>query len=207
MTKTLPLDPATTALVVVDVQNDFCSEGGYYAGAGKDVSALRAAVAPCVKLLGRARAAGLAVVFTRIVLDIGAGPTETQHRLRPKRWFSSGTRLVPGSWGAALVDGLEPGLGDLVVDKHGYSAFHGTELEAHLRERGVRTLLLCGVVTYACVLATGFAAFDRGFDVVMAADATGSWVEGLGPASSEIVDLLLGHSVPSDSIVFVSVGP
>ena len=204
MTDTLTLDPATTALVVVDLQNDFCTKGGYYEAAGKDVSALHAAVAPSIALLERARAAGLSVVFTRIVLDTSAGPTEERHRLRPKRWFSSGTRLVPGTWGAALVDRLAPEPGDLVVDKHGYSAFHGTDLEAHLQARGVRTLLLCGVVTYACVLATGFAAFDRGFDVVMAADATGSWVETLGPASSEIVDLLLGHSVASASIVFAA---
>ena len=184
------------------MQNDFCSPGGYYDAAGKDVSALRAAIEPNVRLLGRARGAGLHVVFTRIVRHGTAGPTEERHRLRPRRWFSSGTRLVAGSWGAAIVDALAPGPGEMVIDKHGYSAFHETGLEAHLRGLGVRTLILGGVVTYACVLATAFAAFDRGFDVALASDATGSWEAGLGPASCEIVDLLLGHAVPADALVF-----
>jgi nicotinamidase-related amidase len=201
MSDTITLDPATTALMLIDVQNDFCTPGGFYDRAGQDISALHAAVAPCLRLLGRARAAEMPVVFTRIVRHPD-GPTEDRHRLRPKRWFSSGTRLVPGTWGAALVDGLEPAPGDLVLDKNGYSAFHGTNLEANLRERNIRTLLFAGVVTYACVLATAFAAFDRGFDVVVAADATGSWITELGPASHAIVDLLLGHAVPADDLRF-----
>ncbi len=202
METTPNLDPETTALIVVDLQNDFCSPGGYYAGTGQNVAALAAAVEPASRLLHRAREAGMPVVFTRIVRHPSTGPTENRHRLLPRRWFSQGKRLVPGTWGADLVGGLQPRPDELVLDKNGYSAFHGTELEAHLHACGVRTLVLCGVLTYACVLATAFAAFDRGFDVVLATDATGSWVEGLGPASFEIVDLLLGHAVPAAMLRF-----
>ena len=83
--------------------------------------------------------------------------------------------MQPGSWGAAIVDALAPLPDDIVVDKPAYSAFEATDLEARLRQRGVTTLIVCGVVTYACVLATAFAAFDKGFDVLLARDATGSW--------------------------------
>jgi nicotinamidase-related amidase len=87
-----------------------------------------------------------------------------------------------------------------VVDKNGYSAFHKTALEASLRETGIDTLVLSGVVTYACVLATAFAGFDRGFDIVLADDAAGSWIEHLGRCTGEVVDLLLGHAVPVGKI-------
>lgn len=196
------IDPARAALVVVDMQNDFCKAGGYYAAAGRDISALAAAIEPVAALLARARAAGLTIVFTRLVHDEVRGAMEERHDLRPKRWTASGKRLLPGSWGADVVEELQPMPGEIVIDKAGYSAFDDTDLEAELVRRGVKTLVLCGVVTYACVLATGFSAFDRGFDVVLANEAAGSWKPELGSATQEIVDLLLGHAVPVSEIAF-----
>ncbi|MCC7347544.1 MAG: cysteine hydrolase [Variibacter sp.] len=201
----LTLDAATTALVVVDMQNDFCHPQGYYAGI-RDISALQAAVAPNRLLLDRARQAGMTIAFTRLVYDAAHGPMEERHAVKPLRWSSSGRRLIPGSWGAAVVDALAPLPGEIVVDKAGYSAFHGTTLEQDLRDRGVRTVLLSGVVTYACVLATGFGAFDRDFDVILVNDAVGSWSATLGGSTGEIVDLLLGRSLPGDSIAFTPRG-
>jgi nicotinamidase-related amidase len=200
----LELDPATTAVVVVDMQNDFCHADGYYAKAGRDVSALAATVAPVCALVERARAAGGTIVYTRLVHDSSRGAMEERHALRPKRWTASGKRLLPGTWGADVVDALAPAPTDIVIDKAGYSAFEATALEPRLRERGIRTIVLCGVVTYACVLATGFSAFDRGFDVVLAADAAGSWNAALGLAASDIVDLLLGMSVLIGDISFMA---
>jgi nicotinamidase-related amidase len=112
--------------------------------------------------------------------------------------------LQPNSWGAGIIDQLAPLAGDIVVDKAGYSAFDATDLEQRLRQRNIKTLIVCGVVTYACVLATSFAAFDRGFDVILARDATGTWSDALAGATSQIVDLLLGHSVSIDEITFSS---
>jgi nicotinamidase-related amidase len=202
----LNLNPATTAVVVVDMQNDFCHANGYYTKAGRDVSALAGAVAPVRALVERARAAGGTIVYTRLVHDSSRGAMEERHALRPKRWTASGKRLLPGTWGADVVDALAPAATDIVIDKTGYSAFDATALEQLLRERGIRTIVLCGVVTYACVLATGFSAFDRGFDVVLAADAAGSWSATLGHATSDIVDLLLGMSVLMADISFMA-GP
>ena len=200
----LELDASTTAVMVVDMQNDFCHADGYYAKAGRDVSALAAAVAPVAAFVERARAAGATIVYTRLIHDSRLGAMEERHALRPKRWTASGKRLVPGTWGADVVDALAPAPADIVIDKAGYSAFDATDLEHRLREPGLRTVVLCGVVTYACVLATGFSAFDRGFDVVLAADAAGSWNAALGNATSDIVDLLLGMSVVIGDIGFVA---
>jgi nicotinamidase-related amidase len=199
---TLRLDPTATAVLVVDMQNDFCHEDGFYARTGKDIGGLAEPIPAVSNLLAAARRTGARVIYTRIVRHPVTGAIEHHHRLLPKRWFSHGDRLMAGTWGAEIVDALAPDATEAVIDKHGYSAFHKTDLEARLRQAGVRTLVLCGVVTYACVLATAFAAFDRGFDVILADDAAGSWDQQLGRSTNEIVDLLLGHTVPVSDIVF-----
>lgn len=196
----ISIDPARTALVVVDMQNDFCDPAGYYGRAGRDIAALTASIEPVGALLARARAAGMTVAFTRLIHDGKRGAMEERHALRPKRWTTSGERLRPGTWGADVVDRLLPRKGEVVVDKFGYSAFDDTVLEREMRSRGVTTLIVAGVVTYACVLATAFSAFDRGFDVILADDAAGSWNAGLAKATGDIVDLLLGHAVPMSEI-------
>lgn len=195
------LDPGRTAVVVIDMQNDFCHPDGYYASL-RDVSGLIATVAPVARLIASARAAGAGIVYTRLVHDAAHGAMESRHRLTPARWSSTGDRLLPGTWGAEVHADLAPRPGDPVIDKAGYSAFEGTGMEAVLHERGIDTIILCGVTTYACVLATGFSAFDRGFDVVLATDATASWDEGLTRAAGGIVDYLLGRAVPMDAIAF-----
>lgn len=195
------------AVLVVDMQNDFCDREGHYGRAGNDISSFVAAIEPVLLLLAKARAAGATVAYTRLVYDSAAGAIEDRHVIKPRRWIPRGQRLQSGSWGAAIVDRLAPEADDIVVDKAGYSAFEGTDLESRLRSRGVTTLIVCGVVTYACVLATAFAAFDRGFDVVLASDATGSWSNDLAKASSEIVDLLLGHAMRIDEIELSAKAP
>lgn len=197
----LTLAADRTALVLVDMQNDFCDPGGFYATAGRDITALRAVIPPARRLLERVRTAGMPVVFTRLLPDPERGPMQARHRLVPRHWTARERRLEPGTWGAQVVSELTPHPTELVVDKTGYSAFDGTPLERLLRERGVDTVLLAGVVGYACVLATGFAAFDRDFDVVLVTDAVGSWQAGPGEAAPAITDLLLGHAVTAEQLV------
>lgn len=202
----IALDPASTALVLIDMQNDFCALDGFYARAGRDIAALNAVIGPIGALLERARAAGAGIVFTRLVHDAARGPMEARHDLRPKTWTTSGDRLIPGTPGVEVVDALAPRPGEIVIDKPGYSAFHDTDLEAQLAQRGVKTLLFTGVTTYACVLASAFAAFDRDLDVVFLTDMVASWRGDLDRAAFDIVDLLLGHAVPSDAIHFAPGG-
>ena len=198
----ITLDPSTTALVLIDMQNDFCATDGFYAGLGRDISALNDVIAPIAGLLARVREAGAHVVFTRLVHDAQRGPMEARHTIKPKSWTTSGERLVPGTWGAEVVDALAPREGEIVVDKAGYSTFEGTDLAEQLRARGVKTLLFTGVTTYACVLASAFAAFDNDFDVLFLTDMVASWRPDLDKAAFGIVDLLLGHAVASDTLDF-----
>src|SRR5215475_10004429 len=137
---TIDVEAASTALIVVDMQNDFCSADGYYATVGRDISKLATSAAPVAALLARARQAGMTIVFTRLLHDPVRGSMEERHVIRPRRWTASGKRLMPGTRGADVIDALAPRDGDIVVDKVGYSAFEGTSLEQQLRGRGIKTV-------------------------------------------------------------------
>jgi len=197
----IELDPRTTAVIVVDMQNDFCSREGYYARAGGNVSDFGAVIEPVSRFVASSRKHGVAIVFTRLLYGARRA-MEDRHTIRPKRWSSIGERLVPGTWGAEVVDGLRPEPTDIVIDKEGYSAFEGTDLDKILRARGIKTVLMAGVVTYACVLATAFSAFDKDFDVLMISDAVASWGGRMQQEAGDIVDLLLGATVPASDVVF-----
>jgi ureidoacrylate peracid hydrolase len=196
----LTLDPKTTALLVVDMQNDFCHPEGYYARNGRPAAPIAAAVEPIAGLLPAARAAGLATVFTRIVYATQADLAD-EHGVRPAAWSGSGIRLQVGSWGAEIVDELRPMPGEPVFDKPAYSAFYQTELEEWLRSHGIRTVVVTGTVAYACVLHTAFDAFVRGFDVLLVEDAVSSWFDDLADAARRITQLLLGRTISSKELV------
>lgn len=199
MTEGLSLDPASTALLVVDMQNDFCHPDGYYAHNGRPAEPIAAAIEPIAGLLTAARGAGLTPIFTRIVYTTTADLADG-HGVRPAAWSGSGVRLQAGSWGAEIVDELKPQPDEPVVDKPAYSAFYETDLEQLLRTRGIRTVLITGTVAYACVLHTAFDAFVRGFDVVLVEDAVSSWFDDLADASRRITQLLLGRTVGSSEL-------
>lgn len=189
------LDPRRTALLVVDMQNDFCSADGYYAGVGFATEPVRAIIPRLQRLVSAMRAAGAAIVFTRLVHDPAIPDVMERHAVLPPGWRAAERRLVPGTRGAAIVDELSPQPTDLVVDKSGYSAFADTGLAVYLRRRGVRTVVLSGTVDYACILHTAFDAFELDFDVLLAGESTSGWDPELGPASRRILELLLGRVV------------
>jgi nicotinamidase-related amidase len=144
-------DPAHTALILIDVQNDFCDPNGNIARNGQDVSAAVAMVPRLVTLVDNARAAGVPVIFVQTTHDetndsvawlnrraVGPGSVTTQGTCRT------------GSWGAEFY-GVSPAPGELVVVKHRYSAFVGTNLDLTLRTLGIQSLLFTGVATEVCV--------------------------------------------------------
>ncbi len=178
----LTLDLARTAVLVVDLQNDFCHPDGWLAGIGVDVSGGAAAVAAVAGLLPRLRAAAVPVVW------VGWGNRPDQANLPPGvrhvydphgRGLGIGSGHSPagapvleaGSWGAALVDGLEPAPEDLLVDKYRMSGFVDTALDSILRQLRVDTLLLAGVNTDQCVYATLVDAANLGYDTVLLEEA------------------------------------
>ena len=162
------IDPAHTAVVVVDMQNDFCAGGGVLDEHGFDLSPMQSLIPRLKDFLERARKTGLKVVFIRT--------EKGEDEITPPAWELMGRTgrkrfaCLTGSWGAEYVEGIESLPGEMVVKKKTYSAFVGTDLEARLKESGIRTLIMTGVATNVCVESTARDAFMREFFVVFASD-------------------------------------
>jgi len=174
LTLELKVDPAHAALVVVDVQNDFCAEGGFFHRAGNDLANIQRAVPPLARLLDQARRAGVFVVFIQAIYDpqVLSAPMRERNRRRKLEL----PRCLTGTWGADFYV-VRPQPGEPVVTKHRYSAFAGTELEQVLRRRGVRSLLLTGVSTDTCVESTARYGYFMDFYVTLVADCCGALSE------------------------------
>ncbi len=173
------MEPAATALLVIDMQRDFCSPQGYAARAGLDVARLAQPIGQIQRLLMAARAAGLLVVHTREghLPDLSDCPPEKMRRsLRAGAAIGStgpmGRLLVRGEYGHDFIDALQPQAGEVVIDKPGYGAFYLTDLDDVLRGRHIRQLILCGVTTEVCVHSTLREAVDRGYGCTTVGDAT-----------------------------------
>ena len=173
------IEPAITALLVIDMQRDFCSPQGYAARAGLDVARLARPIAHIHRLLMAARAAGMLVVHTREghQPDLSDCPSEKMRRsMRAGAPIGSpgpmGRLLVRGEYGHDFIDELQPQAGEVVIDKPGYGAFYLTDLEGVLIGRHIRQLVLCGVTTEVCVHSTLREAVDRGYRCTTVGDAT-----------------------------------
>ncbi|HEY7675569.1 MAG TPA: isochorismatase family cysteine hydrolase, partial [Candidatus Methylomirabilis sp.] len=168
------VDPAHAALVVVDVQNDFCAEGGFFHRAGYDLGNIQRAVPPLERLLDHARRAGVFVAFIQAIYDpqVLSGPMRERNRRRNLEM----PRCLTGTWGADFYV-VRPRPGEPVVIKHRYSAFAGTDLEPLLRRRGVRSLLLTGVSTDTCVESTARDGYFLDYYVTLVADCCGALSE------------------------------
>jgi nicotinamidase-related amidase len=174
-------DLSTTALLVIDMQRDFLEPGGFGASLGNDVSQLRRTIAPLAALLADARAAGLAVLHTREghLPDLSDCPPAKLTRGAPSKRIGdpgpTGRILIRGEYGHDIIDELSPLPGEPVVDKPGKGAFHATDLDVLLAERGIRSLLVAGVTTEVCVHTTVREANDRGYECLVLADCVGSY--------------------------------
>ncbi len=187
-----PLEPARIALVVVDMQVDFVRPDGWLARIGVPTAPMRAVVAAIGSLLGAARRAGLTVVHTRQgnAADLSDLPAVRRH-VRGTRNAAdpgAGPGLVRGGPGWQIVADLAPATGELVIDKTGFSAFEGTALDAELRARGIEALVVTGVTTNVCVLATLLGAVDRGYDCLLVRDAVAADAGAVTDAVVRILD-------------------
>ena len=185
------LDPAHTAVIVVDMQNDFCAEGGYIHATQKaDMSPNRDLARRLDELLGAARRAGAAVVWIKAIYDHDKLPTPMLSKMLEKG--KGAVCCASGSWGADFY-GIAPLDGEPVIEKHCYSAFHETGLHDLLQARGIRTLVMTGVATNVCVESTLRAGFFHGYYIVMPPDCVGSANAALHEATIRSVDLIFGH--------------
>jgi ureidoacrylate peracid hydrolase len=182
----LELDLSATAVLVVDMQNDFGAPGGMFDRAGIDISVIRRAIAPTARVISAARAARLPVVYVKEehrpdLSDIGA--VGSPHwRMCQRMGVGTGTTApdgrpsrihVAGTWNTEILPELSPEEGDTIVAKRRYSAFYDTELEARLRALGVRYLVVTGCTTSICIESTIRDAAFRDYICVLPVDCTG----------------------------------
>ena len=166
------IQPSRTALLVIDMQNDFVHDDGHCAKSFglPMVSGFQSVIAPIARLAGVARAAGLPVIYTKVVqLPDGslASPVWLADNLR---YGYEPLQCMQGSWGWEIIDELLPAAGDLVVEKTRRSAFQGTNLENLLRARGTESLVVTGVAGSGCVLSTVRDAIERDYFTIVVRD-------------------------------------
>ena len=203
-------DRASIALVVIDMQRDFIEPGGFGASLGNDVSLLQAIIPTTRRLIDGFRAEGLPVIHTRECHrpDLSDLPTAKRDRGAPSLRIGDpgpmGRILIAGEPGADIIPDLAPLPGELVIDKPGKGAFYATELGTHLQRRGIQQLVFAGVTTEVCVQTTMREANDRGYDGLLATDATESYFPAFKAAAIEMIcaqGAIVGWAAPTDSIL------
>lgn len=168
----LPFNPATTALVIIDMQRDFVEPGGFGEALGNDVSLVRTAIEPCGKLLKAARDAQLLIVHTREGHRADLADCPPAKLTRGGKQFIGtdgpmGRILVRGEAGHDIIPELYPAIGEPIIDKPGKGAFYETDLQLILQNHGIKTLIVCGVTTEVCVTTTVREANDRGYECII----------------------------------------
>lgn len=187
----ITIDTAQTAVMVVDMQNDFCSTGGLFDRAGINISVVQKAVEPTRKVLCAAREAGIKIIYLKMGFqpDLSdLGDTDSPNRVRHLHFGvgqtctapdgRQGRFLVRDTWNTDVIGELRPRPEDVVLYKHRFSGFYQTELDDILRRLGIKSLIFTGCTTSVCVDATIRDAMFRDYRCVLLADCTGEPIGG-----------------------------
>jgi nicotinamidase-related amidase len=183
----MSLDPATTAIVLIEYQNEFTSEGGALHGAVQEVMEKTGMLAHTAEVVDAARAAGATIMHAPITFAAGYNELSS-HPYGILKGVVDNKAFRKGSWGAAIVDSLAPQPEDIVIEgKRGLDAFPSTNLDFILRSKGIQNVVLAGFLTNCCVESTMRSAYERGFNVVTLKDCTAT-------LSQEAQDMALTHN-------------
>lgn len=166
----MAIDPKTTAVVLIEYQNDFTSDGGALHDAVSEVMDRTKMMSNTREVVDAARSAGATVMYAPITFAEGYHEI-TDHPYGILKGVVDGNAFVKDSWGAAIVDELTPGEGDIVVEgKRGLDTFASTNLDFMLRSKGIKTLVLSGFLTNCCVESTMRSGYENGYQVITLSD-------------------------------------
>jgi len=203
--ESIAIDPARTAVIVIDMQNDFGSKGGMFDRAGIDISGIQQAVGPTARVLAAARRMGIKIVYLKMgyrsdLSDLGA-PDAKNRALHLQRLgvgqASKGPDgkeyrvLIRDTWGTDIVTELKPQVEDIVMYKHRFSGFYQTDLDLELKKAGINHLIVTGCTTSICVESTIRDAFFRDYLCVLLTDCTSEPIARDVPGSNHDATLFL----------------
>ena len=205
-TLTKKADPRHAALIVVDVQNDFCAEGGMMDREGLDLSRVHDMIPRLQRLIEGARAAGIFTVYIQSIYGLAGSEylsevwLEQAGRTR-KGSYTEYPVCAPGSWNGELYEGISPADGDVVVNKYRFDAFESTPLDLVLRSRNIRTVLMTGVATNVCVETTARRAFVMDYHVVFVEDCAATYSADEHAMTVRNIDRYFGQVVTHEEVI------